>query len=70
MVIILVTMVRKQPDTLVCAPDAHSPRLRSLLETARQQIRKGKGISHADFWQEVEEKKTSKGRGKKREKLA
>ena len=34
---------------------AHSTRLRALLETSRQQIREGKGISHEDFWQEMEE---------------
>lgn len=34
---------------------AHSARLRTLLETARQQIREGEGISHEDFWREMEE---------------
>jgi prevent-host-death family protein len=34
---------------------AHSPRLRAILETARQQIRAGEGISHEDFWHEMEE---------------
>ncbi|MFL5126379.1 MAG: hypothetical protein ACJ8CS_14235, partial [Microvirga sp.] len=33
---------------------AHSPRLRALLEAASQQIREGQGISHEDFWQEIE----------------
>jgi hypothetical protein len=36
---------------------AHSVRLRAILETARQQIREGEGISHEDFWQEVEAEK-------------
>ena len=39
---------------------AHSARLRTILETARQQIREGKGISHEDFWQEMEEQKPGK----------
>jgi prevent-host-death family protein len=34
---------------------AHSPRLREILDAARQQIREGAGIGHDDFWQEVEE---------------
>jgi len=43
---------------------AHSPRLRAILETARQQIREGEGISHDDFWLEMEEKKPPQGRRK------
>ena len=34
-----------------------SPRLQALLETARQQIREGEGISHEDFWLEADEEK-------------
>ena len=49
---------------------AHSPRLLSLLETSRQQIREGEGIRHEDFWREMEEEKTGKGRGKKKRKTA
>lgn len=45
---------------------AHSPRLQALLETSRQQIREGKGISHEDFWKEVDEDKPGKERGKHR----
>jgi prevent-host-death family protein len=33
---------------------AHSPRFRAILETARQQIRNGKGVDHAKFWEEME----------------
>jgi prevent-host-death family protein len=33
---------------------AHSPRLQAVLETARQQIQRGEGIRHDDFWQEME----------------
>jgi prevent-host-death family protein len=36
---------------------AHSPRLRAVLETSRQQIREGEGISHEDFWREMAEEK-------------
>ncbi len=33
---------------------AYSPQLQDTLRTAQQQIREGQGISHADFWHEVE----------------
>jgi len=39
---------------------AHSARLRTILETARQQIREGEGISHEDFWEELDEEKPGK----------
>lgn len=32
---------------------AHSPRFRKVLREARQQIRDGGGIRHADFWDDV-----------------
>ncbi|HSK77015.1 MAG TPA: type II toxin-antitoxin system prevent-host-death family antitoxin [Thermoanaerobaculia bacterium] len=41
----------------------HSARLRTLLETARQQIREGEGIPHEDFWAGMEEEKPQKARG-------
>jgi hypothetical protein len=41
---------------------AHSPRLQALLETSRRQIREGEGISHEDFWQEMDEEKPPQGR--------
>jgi prevent-host-death family protein len=44
---------------------AHSARLRTILETARQQISEGAGIGHEDFWKEMETKKPVKGRSKK-----
>jgi len=44
---------------------AHSPRLQSILKTARQQIRQGEGISHEDFWREMDEEEPA---GKKRRK--
>jgi prevent-host-death family protein len=34
---------------------AHSTRLRTFLEAARQQIREGEGIRHEDLWREMEE---------------
>lgn len=33
---------------------AYSPRFRKILNLARQQIRKGRGIRHEDFWKETE----------------
>jgi len=36
---------------------AYSPKFRKMLKLARQQIRKGGGIRHEDFWREVEESK-------------
>lgn len=49
---------------------AHSARLRAHLEAASQQIREGEGISHEDFWREVEkeEEKPRKGRDSRRKK--
>lgn len=45
---------------------AHSPRLQALLETSRQQIREGKGISHEAFWEAVDEEEPDKARGKRK----
>ena len=33
---------------------AYSPRLRTILDAARQRIRAGAGIRHADLWREFE----------------
>jgi prevent-host-death family protein len=41
---------------------AHSPRLQSILKTARQQIGEGQGIGHEDFWREMDEEDTGKER--------
>ena len=49
---------------------AHSPRLQTLLATARQQIRAGEGISHEDFWRDMDEEKPGKEQGKRRKKTA
>jgi len=45
---------------------AYSPKLRGILEAARQRIRQGAGIPHEDFWQEAEKShkpKKKRGRG-------
>jgi prevent-host-death family protein len=34
---------------------AHSPRLRAILDAARQRLRAGAGIPHEEFWQDVED---------------
>jgi prevent-host-death family protein len=44
---------------------AHSAHLRTILETARQQISEGAGIGHEDFWKEMEKKKPGKARNKR-----
>ncbi len=33
---------------------AYSPKFQRILQAAGQQIRDGKGISHKEFWQEIE----------------
>ncbi len=35
---------------------AYSPKLKKILALARQQIKEHSGISHAEFWKEVEAK--------------
>ena len=49
---------------------AHSPRLQALLETSRQQIREGEGISHENFWLEMDKEKPSQGRRKSKKAAA
>jgi prevent-host-death family protein len=44
---------------------AYSPRLRAILDQSRRQINAGRGLSHEQFWLEVEERKRSRARGKK-----
>lgn len=39
---------------------AHSPRMKAILETARQQIQQGEGLRHEDFWREMDEEKPRK----------
>jgi prevent-host-death family protein len=46
---------------------AHSPRLRAILDAARQRIRDGFGIRNEDFWKRVErDKESGKGRRKRK----
>jgi len=46
---------------------AYSPKLRGILDAARERIREGEGIRHEDFWEDVERspnrKKGTRGRG-------
>ena len=35
---------------------AYSPKFKRIIHTAEKQIREGKGISHQDFWRDVEKK--------------
>ena len=39
---------------------AYSPKFQRILQTAEQQIREGKGISHKEFWQGIEAGQSSK----------
>jgi prevent-host-death family protein len=48
---------------------AHSPRLRGILEAARQRIQAGAGIRDEEFWKDVEAAPEPKKRGKKPAKL-
>lgn len=43
---------------------AYSPRLRSILDQSRQQIGAGEGLSHEEFWSEVEGPPTPPAGGK------
>ncbi len=35
---------------------AYSPKFKRIMQTAEKQIREGKGISHQEFWHDVEKK--------------
>ena len=45
---------------------AYSPRLQTILEQSRKQIREGDVLSHDDFWAEVKGSRASRQRGRKR----
>ncbi len=45
---------------------AHSPRLREILDAARERISSGGGISEAEFWKDVDEVHEPKKRDGKR----
>jgi prevent-host-death family protein len=66
---VIVTRNGKPVAVLLAVPDeeelerlvlAYSPRFRSILNGARQQIREGKGIPHEEFWQAVETEENRK----------
>jgi prevent-host-death family protein len=38
----------------------HSPKLQAILQAARKRFRQGRGISHENFWKEVEAENASK----------
>jgi prevent-host-death family protein len=44
---------------------AHSPRLRAILEAARQRIQAGSGVRDEEFWQDLEGAEEPKKRGRK-----
>jgi prevent-host-death family protein len=46
---------------------AYSPRLRSILDAARQRIRAGAGIRHDELWRELEDSTESKRRSSVRD---
>jgi prevent-host-death family protein len=41
---------------------AYSPRLRSILDAARQRVQQGQGIAHEDFWAVAQGKRSPKSR--------
>lgn len=47
---------------------AHSPRLQEILEASRQQIERGEGIPHDEFWADLKsgDEKTKKKKKKKK----
>ena len=44
---------------------AYSPRLRAILDRSRRQIDAGQGLSHEEFWSEVEGPQPPRARGKR-----
>ena len=49
---------------------SYSTRFRGILDAARQRIRDGEGISHEDFWRDVETVRPAKRKTKSRRKTA
>ncbi len=49
---------------------AHSPRLQTILEAARERIRAGAGIPNEEFWKDVESDQETRKRASKRRKRA
>ena len=54
-VVVMIAIGEQEEDELERLLLAHSPRLRSVLETSRQQIRASGGIRHKRFWEDLEE---------------
>jgi hypothetical protein len=48
------SIVMQDPGELERTLIGHSPKLQAILEAARRRFRAGKGISHDEFWKEVE----------------
>jgi prevent-host-death family protein len=59
----------QDPDEIERVLMACSPQLRSILDRSRQQFRKGRGLSEADFWSQFENVLPSK-RSPRRKSLA
>jgi prevent-host-death family protein len=53
-VAVLLSVENEDEDELERLMLAYSPRLRVILNAARQQIKESGGLRHEDFWQEVE----------------
>ena len=53
--VVVMIAIGEQEDELERLLFAHSPRLRNVLETSRQQIRASGGIQHERFWEELDE---------------
>ena len=49
---------------------AHSPRVRTILERSREQLRAGRGIRHEDFWKEMDQPKAGKPKERTRKRPA
>ena len=43
---------------------AYSPRLRSILDRSRGEIREGKGIAHEELWSEMEKAEPPRSKGR------
>jgi len=54
---VAVLLAVEDDDELERLVMAYTPRLRAILDAARGRIRRGVGIPHEEFWQDVEGKK-------------
>jgi prevent-host-death family protein len=53
-VAVLLSVENEDEDELERLMLAYSPRLRAILNAARQQIKETGGVQHQDFWREME----------------